>query len=105
MCIIGRHADIPLERVYLNDATGSRPRMERGAIIINVLGRAYRATDKYDDILIDLDTIQDNVFSVLNENSNLGGTVLTSRLERMYLIQIKDYFGFELVLTIKKMEG
>lgn len=106
ICIIGRRAEVPLESVYAGDATGSRPRMGRGTMVISLLGRVARiATAKYYEDLKELDAIQDNVFSILNENSKLGESVHKSRVERMYPIQIADYSGFELVITFRKMEG
>jgi hypothetical protein len=106
LCVIGRRAEVPLGNVFLGDATGSRPRVENGTTFITILGRVARiATDKYYEDLKEIDTIQDNVFSVLNENSKLGGSVHKSRVERMYPIQLADYSGFELVVTFGKMEG
>ena len=106
ICIIGRRAEVTLEGVYAGDATGSRPRMERSTSFITILGKVARiATDEYYEDLKEIDTIQDNVFSVLNENSDLSGSVHKSRVERMYPIQIADYSGFELVITFRKMEG
>ena len=106
LCVIGRRAEVTLENVYGGDATGSRPRMERSTTFITILSKAaYTTTDTYYEDLKEIDTIQDNVFSVLNENSNLGGNAHKSRVERMYPIQIADYSGFELVITFRKMEG
>lgn len=106
VCLIGRHTEISLAVMFLGDATGTRPRMERGTVTIAILGRAYPA--QHSTELAILDNIQHNIFTVLNKSANrsLDDTVTNSRVEGVHndITIGKEYFGFELVLSVKKME-
>ena len=95
-CILGAALDANLEEAYLPNL-----HMYQCPLIIQLLGRSYDISDRHNVMAETLDTLQHNVYTVLNGNRKLNDTVLTSLVTRIQYIRTGEYFGFALTLRVK----
>ena len=95
-CILGAALDANLEEAYLPNL-----HMYQCPLTIQLLGRSYDISDRHNVMAETLDTLQHNVYTVLNGNRKLNDTVLTSLVTRIQYIRTGEYFGFALTLRVK----
>lgn len=75
-----------------------------GDVSIMLLGQSYEVPSRYREMIDTLDKLQSDAFAALNKDETLSGSVIESRIDEIRNVRIDEYFGFEIMISIRKNE-
>jgi hypothetical protein len=106
-CLLGSsvRAGTSEEKSYLGDVSGIPSRTWGGEVSIMLLGRAYEnVPSRYTAMSDIVDKLQSDAYDALKKDDTLHGTALKSRVDEVRNVIVDEYFGFEIVISIQKIE-
>ena len=100
ICVLGANIDMALEAAGLSNL-----HIYEGPVTLWLLGRSYDKTpSRFRAMTDELDTLQSNVYKVLNANENrkLNNTVLGSVISRIHFpVRVDEYIGWEITVDVR----
>ena len=107
VCVIGSSMGMSHDLSFLGDTSGARPRVWGVLIAIQILGRSYPTQAQLITEVENLDAAQAAVYTALNEDTSISGTVTLSKIEAIRGITLpgNEYFGHEITIGIESKEG
>ena len=100
ICVLGAGIDMTIEVAGLQNQ-----HIFEGPITLWLLGRSYEKTPaRFRAMTDELDTLQSNVYKVLNANENrkLNNTVLGSVISRIHFpMRVEEYIGWGITIDVR----
>lgn len=107
ICLIGSSRSLKLNEAFLGVSGGASPRLWDFDIGISILSRRYPLPKQIKRAAEEIDVTQAAVYSALNADSKLDGSVTQSWVENIREIVLLngEYFGYEIILQGQKYES